>query len=129
MSSQPRIYRADVYESGGIRPRARLTDVDDNVLVQADFSGSCTLEVFDLSSAAPTTAAFTATRSLASVVFNSLQSWTKDDIGYNFGDLITSNELAREGGHTYRISYRLNHATDGTYPVLFEVRCLPLLSL
>lgn len=128
MSSQPRVYRSDVWEAGGKRPRARLTDVDDNVLVQADFSGTVALDVYDLSTATPTTPVFTTTRAVSAVVFNSLQSWTKDAVGFNFGDLITSNEVAWEGGHSYRISYRLNH-TDGLYPVAFEARCLPLLSL
>ena len=129
MASQPRVFRSDVYESGGIRPRARLTDLADNVLTQADFTGTVSIAVYDISSATPTTAVLSTTRTLSDVVFNSLQTWTKDAVGFNFGDLITSNEVTREGGHSYRISYLLNHVTDGKYPVLFEIRCLPLLSL
>jgi hypothetical protein len=93
-----------------------------------DFTGSVTVNVFDLSSATPTTAAFTATRTVAGTVFNSLQTWTLDADGYNFGDTITTNELAREGGHHYRIEYLLTHSTDGLYPVVFEIRAEPLLS-
>jgi hypothetical protein len=105
-----------------------MTNEDDDVLVQADFTGTVTLNVFDLSSSTPTTAAFTATRTLANVVFNSLQPWTLDPDGYNLGDTITTNELAREGGHQYRIEYLLHHVTDGLYAVAFEVRAEPLLS-
>jgi len=128
MSSEPRVYKSVVWELGTIKPRARITDVDDNVLVQADFTGSVQLSVFDLSSSTPTTAAFTATRTIAATVFNSLQDWTLDPDGYNLGDTITTNELAREGGHHYRIEYLLTHATDGLYPVVFEIRAEPLLS-
>jgi len=125
----PLIFRSEVNEPGSKFPRARLTDFrTDDVLTQASFTGSVELNVYDLSSTAPTTALLTTTRSVASTVFNSLQAWSVDAEGFNFGDTITSNEVAWEGGHTFRISYLLTHATDGLYPVIFEVRCLPVIS-
>lgn len=128
MASDPRIFRNDVYESGSKRPRARIVDENGDVLVQANFSGSVQINVYDLSSATPSTALLSTTRTIANTVHNSLQTWSLDPDGYNFSDTITSNEVAWEGGHTFRISYLLTHTTTGFFPVIFEVRCLPLLS-
>jgi|SRR6185503_6543522 len=130
MTDSPRVFRNDVFEPGSKFPRARMTDFrTDDVLTQASFTGSVQLNVFDISSSTPTTALFSTTRTLASVVFNSLQPWTLDADGFNFGDTITSNEVAWEGGHTFRLSYLLTHATDGLYPLVFEIRCRDLLSV
>lgn len=128
MASNPRVFRSEVFEPGTKRPRARIVDLDGDVLTQSDFSGSVVLKVYDISSATPTTEVLDTTRTLANVVFNSLQTWTLDTEGFNFGDTITSNEVSWEGGHTYRICYLLTHTTDGLYPVIFEVRVRDLLS-
>lgn len=126
---EPRVFRNPVHEGGSKKPRARLTDDDNNVLVQADFTGSVQVRVFDLSDD-PTAAIFSNTRTVGATVLNSLQDWEVDADGYNFSDSITSNEVGGwKGGHSYRISYLLTHSTDGYYPVIFEIRCLNLYGL
>lgn len=127
MTANPRIFRNAVWEAGSKFPRARLTDRNDDVVTQASFTGDVAVRVYDLSSSTPTTALLDTTRTVANTVSNSLQTWTLDSDGYNFSDTITSNEVAWEGGHTYRISYLLTHTTEGYYPVAFEVRCEPLI--
>jgi hypothetical protein len=127
MTANPRIFRNAVFESGSKFPRARLTDRNDDVLTQSSFGSSVTLNVYDLSSSTPTTAVFATTRTMTNVVSNSLQTWTLDSDGYNFSDTITSNEVAWEGGHTFRVCYLLTHTTEGLFPVVFEVRCEPLI--
>jgi hypothetical protein len=129
MTANPRVFRNAVWEAGSKFPRARLTDRNDDVVNQSSFTGSVQVRVYDLSSSTPTTALLDTTRTIAATVSNSLQTWTLDSDGYNFSDTITSNEVAWEGGHTYRISYLLTHSTEGLYPVVFDVRCEPLLSV
>ena len=129
MTANPRIFRNAVFEPGSKFPRARLTDRNDDVLTQASFGASVALKVYDLSSSTPTTAVLDTTRTMTNVVSNSLLSWTIDSDGYNFSDTITSNEVAWEGGHTFRVCYLLTHTTEGLYPVVFEVRCEPLIGV
>lgn len=129
MTSNPRVFRNAVWEAGTKFPRARLTDRNDDVVTQSSFTGTVALNVYDLSSSTPTTAVLSTTRTVAGTVSNSLLGWTLDSDGYNFSDSITSNEVAWEGGHTYRISYLLTHSTEGLYPVVFDIRCEPLVSV
>ncbi len=129
MTANPRVFRNAVWEAGTKFPRARLTDRNDDVVTQSSFTGSVQLNVYDLSSSTPTTAVLSTTRTVANTVSNSLQTWTLDTDGYNFSDSITSNEVAWEGGHTYRISYLLTHSTEGLYPVVFDSRCEPFVSV
>lgn len=129
MSSQPRVWSSEHFEAGTIFPRARVVDRDGNVLVQADFSGSVIVRVFDMSSTTPSTAVFSNTVTVASVVFNSLQSWDVDDEGYNFQTSITSNNVSWEGGHVYRVSSLLPHTSQGYIPVVHELRIQALVSL
>lgn len=129
MTANPRVFRNAVWEAGTKFPRARLTDRNDDVVTQSSFTGTVALNVYDLSSSTPTTAVLSTTRTVAGTVSNSLLGWTLDSDGYNFSDSITSNEVAWEGGHTYRISYLLTHSTEGLYPVVFDIRCEPLVSV
>lgn len=125
----PRVWEATHFEAGTKYPTARVTDKDGNVLVQADFSGSAVIRVYDLDSATPTTVAFSNTVAVSSVVFSSLQDWDVDDEGFNFQTSITSNNVAWEGGHTYRVSALLPHTSQGYVPVVFDLRIETLLSL
>jgi hypothetical protein len=125
----PRVFRNEVFESGHKKPTARIVDEDNNVLTQADFTGSVLVRVFDLS-IDPTTAILSNTRTIAATVHNSLQDWEVDGDGFNFQDTVTSNEAnGWPGDHTIRISYLLTKTTGGYLPVAFEVRSLPLFSL
>ena len=127
--AQPRVWTSDHFEAGTIYPRARVVDRDGNVQVQANFSGSVVVRVYDMSSTTPSTAILSNTVTVASCVFDSLQSWDVDDDGYNFQTSITSNQVAWEGGHCYRVSSLLPHTTQGYIPVVHELRIQALLSL
>jgi len=121
MSPEPRVYRNRVSESGTKYHRSRLTDRDNNVLTQMNFSGTIRHVVYDLSAADVDLPIYSnAALTISALVFNTLQSWEEDSIGYNFQGSTTSNNVAWEGGHTYRICFYLNHTTEGKKAVVFE---------
>lgn len=129
MASAPRVWTSEHVEAGTKYPTARVVDKNGDVVVQADFSGSAVIRVYDLSSTTPSTAVFSNTVAVSSVVFNSLQSWDVDSEGYNFQTEITSNNVSWEGGHLYRVSALLPHSSQGYIPVLFDITVVPLLSV
>ena len=123
-----RIWQAEDHESGTKYPTARVVDRDGNVLVQGNFTGAILQRIYDLSSATPQTAILSNTVAVASVIFNTLQTWDIDDVGFNFRTGVTSNEVAWEGGHSYRFSYLAPHTTQGWIPIVFELKVQALLS-
>jgi hypothetical protein len=129
MANSPRVWTSEHFEAGTKYPSARVVDKDGNVLVQADFSGSAVVRVYDLSSTTPSTVVYSNTVAVSSVVYNTLQTWDVDAEGFNFQTSITSNNVAWEGGHTYRISSLLPHSSQGLIPVVHDLRIVPLLSL
>ena len=129
MPVDPRIFIGEAFEAGTKYPTARVVDKDGNVLVQGSFSGPILQRVYDLGSADPATAVLSNTITVASSVFNTLQTWDIDDIGFNFQTGVTSNDVAWEGGHSFRFSYLFPHATQGYIPVVFDLKIKSLLSL
>jgi hypothetical protein len=129
MPTQPRVWLAEAFEAGAKHPRARIVDKDGNVLVQGSFTGAILQRVYDLGSETSGTAVLSNTVAVASVIYNTLQSWDIDDIGFNFETSVTSNDVAWTGGHTYRFCYLAPHATEGYIPVVYELKVLPILSL
>lgn len=116
-----RIWRNKVPETGTKYFRARLVDRNGNVMVQANYSGTVTVKVFDKHSDDADTAVYSNTALvLASVLTNTLQTWEADATGWNFEHGLTSNNVAWEGGHTYRVEYFLVHTSEGVHSVLFE---------
>lgn len=82
------------------------------LLKQADLS-SVTWKVFDLSSAAPDTAIVSATLTIASVIFDTLQTdWDVDTTGYTFKYDVASTVFT-EGGHEYQAEVKFT-TTGGT---------------
>ena len=124
-----RVWTSEAFEAGTKYPAARVVDRDGNVVQQSDFSGSVVIRVYDLGSATPSTVVFSNTVAVSSVVFNALQTWDVDAEGYNFLATITSNNVSWEGGHTYRVSSLLPHATQGYIPVVHDVKIRDLISL
>lgn len=124
---EPQVFRSRVWEVGPKKPTARVVDDTGQTVQSGDLTGAIALSVFDISSADPDSAIFETNRVIGNVVFNALQPWELDGQGYNFQDVVKTNEVVLEGGHTYRLSYRFN-TTNGTIPVLFEWRCEGLLS-
>lgn len=127
--NSPRVWTSEHFEAGTKYPSARVVDKDGNVLVQADFSGSAVVRVYDLSSTTPSTVVYSNTVAVSSVVYNALQTWDVDAEGFNFQTSITSNSVSWEGGHTYRVSSLLPHSSQGLIPVVHDLRIVPLLSL
>lgn len=124
----PRIWRDRVSERGTVWHRARLVNRNGAVQVQGDYSGSVTLKVYDLNSDDADTAVYSNTAiTVASVVTNNLQTWEVDGTGYNFERGVTTNLVDREGGHTYRFCYFLNHTSEGVHSIVFENEVLPML--
>lgn len=124
-----RVWTSDVFEAGTKYPAARVVDRSGNVVQQSDFSGSAVIRVYNLSSATPSTAIFSNTVAISTVIFNSLQTWDVDTEGYNFLTTITSNNVAWEGGNTYRVSSLLPHSSQGYIPVVHELKVRDLISL
>lgn len=129
MATAVRVWTSEAFESGTKYPAARVVDRDGSVVQQSDFSGSVVVRVYDLGSATPTTAVFSNTVAVSTVIFNDLQDWDVDEEGYNFLTTITSNNVSWEGGHTYRVSSLLPHTTQGYIPVVHDIKIRDLLSL
>lgn len=130
MPTASRVFAAEAFEAGTKYPTARIVDpLTGTVQTQSNFSGLVQRRVYDLGSSDPSTAVLSNTVAVSAVMFNSLQSWDIDDVGYNFQDDITSNDVAWEGNHTYRLSYLLPHTTHGYIPVVFDLKILQLFSL
>jgi hypothetical protein len=129
MPTAARVWYAEAFEAGTKFPRARVVDKDGGVVVTSNFAGSVQRRVYDLASATPEVAILSNTATIASVLTNTLASWDLDDIGSNLHDSVSSNDVAWEGGHTYRICYLLPHTTQGYIPVVYELKILPQLAL
>jgi len=129
MATPPRVWTSEAFEAGTKYPAARVVDRDGNVCIQSDFSGSVVIRVYDTGSATPSTVVYSNTVAVSAVVFNSLQTWDVDRDGFNFRTEVTSNNVSWEGGHTYRVSALLPHATQGYIPVVHEIKVRELLSL
>lgn len=124
---EPRIWRNRVYESGTLWQRALMTDRNDNIQVQSDYTGSALVQVFDL--AVTNTAIYSNTRTVAAVLTNTVQTWDVNPNGYNLEVAVTSNQVAREGGHTYRTCVYLTHTVEGVHVTIFEVTVEPALGV
>lgn len=125
--SEPQIFKNTVWEVGPKYPTARVTDHQGTLLTQAAVGASIPFKVFDLSAADPDNPIFSTNRLNTTVMFDALQDWDVDGVGYNFQDTVKTNEVTLEGGHTYRLSYLLS-TTPGQRPVAFEWRARDLLS-
>ena len=119
---EPRIWRNTVRENGSLFHRARITDRDGNVSVQGDFTGLATIQVYDVSGADADTVIFSNVTNVSSILTNTLQlPWPDGDgIGWNLEVEVTSNQVVREGGHTYRTEVTLTHLVEGDVTTVFE---------
>ena len=120
---EPRIWRDRVSESGTRYFRARVVDRNRNVLVQTDFTGTVRKKVYDLHSEDIDDPVFEGSNTISEVFFNSLQPWEQDERGYNFEGSVTSNNVAWEGGHSYRICFFLTRSVasgEGVITIVYE---------
>lgn len=102
--------------------RARITDRDGNVSVQGDFTGQATIRVYDLAGADSDTVVFSNVTNISTILTNTLQlPWPNgDSIGWNMEVPVTSNQVAREGGHTYRTEVTMRHTVEGNLTTVWE---------
>lgn len=115
------IEKAIVWEDGGATCMARVTGQDAANITKASIT-SIGYSAFD--SEATGAAVDTAALTVASVVFDSLQTdarWTKDAPGYNFRHEVPASALTT-GNHTYIIEYMFTPATGEVFWVLFSLR-------
>lgn len=113
---------AGVWEDGGATCLARVRGADGNYITQASLIG-ITYKAFDLSSSTPDTATSTGTVSIASSVFDTLQTdsmWTTDDTGYNYRHTIPASVLAT-GDHVYRVEYKFDSVSGEDFFLVFEL--------
>lgn len=126
--NEPRVWTSQHFEAGTKYPTARVVDKDGNVVIAGDFTGSAVIRVYDMGSATPATVIYSNTVAIGTVI-TSLTAWDIDDEGYNFQTSITSNNVAWEGNHLYRVSCLLPHTSQGYIPVVFDISIVALMSL
>ena len=117
MSNTPT--NATIYEDTGITCMSRILGDDASAITQATTS-AITVAVFKNTS---TVATYTASLTVADVVFNSLQTdsrWNKDSTGYNWRyDVIAS--VFDDGDATYRLEFKFTPTSGSQYFVIFEI--------
>lgn len=104
----------------------------DNMAFAPGGISTVTANVFDLSSATPTTQLVTSTTRLPAIVFfGTLQTdygWAEDAIGYNFRDSISPSDLtggAIKGGHVALIEYKVATFNYGVRQIRHLVTVTP----
>lgn len=120
---------ADIWEDGEATIMARVVGADGTAVQQADVT-SIGYQIFNLMSGTPDTAVKTGTYTIATVVFDTLQTdarWTVDSTGYNFrATHPTEAGVFDTGGDRYRIEALFNPATGEDFWVVFEVLAQPV---
>lgn len=116
------IIKAVVWEDSAPTLLARIKKADGNYVTQAALT-SITCKVYDLQGTTPDTATATPTVTIASSIFDTLQTggmWTADSTGYNFSHTQESTIFAN-GDHTYLVEYLFTPTSGGAWWVVFEV--------
>ena len=120
---------ATIMEDGGATMMARVVTADGTNLVQADLTGA-SVKVYDLNAADPAATVHTATLTIASVVFDALQTddrWSADSTGYNFRDTRAASVFTT-GGHRYRVEYSFDPTSGEDFWLIFELTAQPVRS-
>lgn len=117
-----KLTRATIWEDGGATCLARVYGNAGTAITQASLSAiGC--KVFDQDSTAPATAVASTSLTVASVVFDTLQTggpWSKDATGYNFKHTLSSSWFAT-GNHRYRVEYKFDPASGPDFFVNYEL--------
>ena len=117
MSNSPT--RSTIYEDTGVTCMARIVGADSTAITQSTTS-AITLAVFKNAS---TSATYTASLTVADVVFNTLQTdgrWNLDSSGYNFRYSAIASIFA-DGDATYRLEYKFTPTSGSQYFVIYEI--------
>ena len=117
MSNTPTL--ATIYEDTGITCMARIQGGDASNITQATTS-AITVAVFKN---ANTSATYTASLTVADVVFDALQTdsrWDHDSIGYNFRTELPAL-VFDTGDATYTVEYKFTPTSGSQYFVIYEI--------
>ena len=117
MSNTPT--RATIYEDSGVTCMARILG-DDATAITQSVTSAITVAVFKNTS---TTATYTASLTVADVVFNSYQTdarWSKDATGYNFRYAVIAS-VFDDGDATFRIEFKFTPTSGSQYFVIYEI--------
>ena len=93
---------------------------DDAVNITQSTTSAITVAVFKN---ANTTATYTASLTVADVVYDSLQTdsrWSKDSTGYNFRYAVVAS-VFDTGDATYTIEFKFTPTTGSQYWVIYEI--------
>ena len=117
--------RATVWEDSGATCMARVVGQAGTAVTQASLT-SIAYKVFDLDGATPDTATATGTLTVATAVYDTLQTsdsrWTVDTTGWNFLDTVAAASAnLPTGDHRYRVEYVFTPASGQTFRVVFEL--------
>ena len=117
MSNTPPL--ATIYEDTGITCMARIQGGDASNITQATTS-AITVAVFKN---ANTSATYTASLTVADVVFDALQTdsrWDYDSTGYNFRTELPAL-VFDTGDATYTVEYKFTPTSGSQYFVIYEI--------
>lgn len=116
------VAKAYVWEDSGAALMARVVGNDAAAITKATIT-SITRTTYDLDSATPTVAVETTALTVATVVFDALQTdarWTVDSTGYNFRDDV-DDDVFTTGGRRYRTEYVFEPSSGAKFHVVYEV--------
>ena len=114
--------QGECWEDGGSTNMTRQRGAAGALITQASLL-TITYSVFDVSSATPDTAVDSGPVTIASSVFDTLQTdaiWTEDSTGYNFKHTIGASVLATPN-HIYRTEYKFTPVSGEVFWKVFEV--------
>lgn len=88
-----------------------IDNTDDTPLVQSDLvGGTITRKVFDLDSDTPLVATYTDELTATDIIFNTLQAWQVDSIGYNIRDVVPGSYFPL-AERKYEVQYKFELAS------------------
>ena len=117
MSNSPT--NATIYEDTGITCMSRILGDDASAITQSTTS-AITVAVFKNAS---TSATYTASLTVADVVFDSYQTdarWSKDSTGYNFRYAVVAS-VFDAGDATYRAEFKFTPSSGSQYFVIYKI--------
>lgn len=89
---------------------------------------SITCKVFDVDSSTPDTAVAAPTVTIASSVFDTLQTdarWTQDTTGFNFAHVLAAS-IFTTGDHYYRAEYLFTPSSGEVFRLVANIYCVPI---
>lgn len=126
--ADPIIHKAVSFEDSGISLMARVVGTASTNIAQAEFT-NITYGVISTKSGSSATIAFGSSLTIASVVFDTLQTdarWTRDATGYNFRVDLPSSAIP-DGKRTYRAEVKFTPSSGEPFHIPWSIETLDLL--